>query len=188
MAEVPSQSVERPATTSPGPSALPRGRTAALLGKHAFDRVVALCGLIVTAPLLAVVALGLRRASGRVLRRDHRLVETGDAIVVHSLAISDDLCRRSRVWHLVASAGIGALPQLWSVLRGELSIIGPHPREIGFVRPLMRPGLTGLSQLEQLRRRLSVTEQLELDDEYARNWSLWLDAQIVWRTLWVALR
>lgn len=52
----------------------------------------------------------------------------------------------------------------------------------------MRPGLTGLAQLEQLQRWLSLTEQLELDEDYARTWSLALDARIVWRTLWVVLR
>jgi lipopolysaccharide/colanic/teichoic acid biosynthesis glycosyltransferase len=188
MAEVPSQSVDRPATTSPGPSAPPTGQTAARLVKHGLDRVGAACGLIVTAPLLAVVALALWRTGGRVLRRDHRLAETGDAIVVRSFAITDELRDRSSVWRLVAAAGLGALPELWSVLRGDLSIIGPRPREIGLPAPPMRPGLTGLAQLEQLRRGLPVTEQLALDDDYARGWSLGVDAQIAWRTLLSVLR
>jgi lipopolysaccharide/colanic/teichoic acid biosynthesis glycosyltransferase len=190
MAEIPSQSVERPASTSSAwrrdvpPTPL---RTAPLLVKHALDRVIAASGLIVTAPLLAAVALGLRHASGRVLRRDHRLGEGGRLIVVRSFAITDDLRLRSPVWRLVAGAGLTALPQLWSVLCGDMSVIGPRPREPGLMPPPMRPGLTGLAQLEQLRRWLPVTEQLELDADYARTWSLGLDARIVWRTLWVVL-
>ena len=194
MAEIPSQrSVEHPATTStarrPGPAApSPPRRTAPLLAKHAIDRVIAACGLLVTAPLLAAVALGLRLATGRVLRRDHRLGEGGRAIVVRSFAVTDDLRRRSGVWRMVVGIGLTALPQLWSVLRGDMSVIGPRPREPGLAPPPMRPGLTGLAQLEQLGRWLSVTEQRELDEDYARTWSLALDARIIWRTLWVVLR
>ena len=54
--------------------------------------------------------------------------------------------------------------------------------------PPVRPGLTGLAQLAQLERWVSVAEQLELDHEYARTWSLALDARIVWRTMWCVLR
>ena len=190
MAELESQSVGRPATTSttwrPDVPPAPR-RTAPLLVKHALDRVIAASGLIVTAPLLAAVALGLRHATGRVLRRDHRLAEDGRLIVVRSFAITEDLRLRSRVWCIAASAGLAALPQLWSVLRGDMSVIGPRPREPGLTPPPMRPGLTGPAQLEQLRRWLPVAEQRELDADYARTWSLALDARIVWRTLWVVL-
>jgi lipopolysaccharide/colanic/teichoic acid biosynthesis glycosyltransferase len=190
MAEVPSQSVERPASAPPALASdrLPPPHRAALLVKHAIDRVLAACGLVVTAPLLAAVAVALQRASGPVLRRDQRIGEDGRAIVVRSFAIADELRGRSRAWQLVAASGLGALPQLWSVLRGEMSIIGPRPREAGAEPPPMRPGLTGLAQLEQMQRRLPLAEQLELDEDYARTWSLALDARIVGRTLWVVLR
>ena len=89
---------------------------------------------------------------------------------------------------MVRGTGLTALPQLWNVVRGDMSIVGPRPRELGFEPPLVRPGLTGLAQLAQLERWLSVAEQLELDDEYARTWSLGLDARIVWRTMWCVLR
>jgi lipopolysaccharide/colanic/teichoic acid biosynthesis glycosyltransferase len=162
---------------------------AALWLKHAIDRVIAACGLLVTAPLLAGAALALRyRGSGAVVRREERLGERGRTIVVRSLAVTDALCRRSRAWRLVSGTGLTTLPQLWSVLRGEMSIIGPRPRETGFLPPPMRPGLTGLAQLEQLERWLSTGEQLKLDDEYARTWSLALDARIAWRTMWCVLR
>jgi putative colanic acid biosysnthesis UDP-glucose lipid carrier transferase len=195
MAEVRSESpyVTRPASTPPayGPGSSqqpPRSRAAALRFKHALDRVVAACGLIVTAPLLAGVAFGLHRATGRALRREERTGEGGREIVVRSFAITDDLRRSSRIWQMIAGSGLSALPQLWSVLRGELSIIGPRPRDPGLHPPPMRPGLTGLAQLEQLQRWVSISEQLEFDEDYARSWSLMLDARIVWRTLWFVLR
>jgi lipopolysaccharide/colanic/teichoic acid biosynthesis glycosyltransferase len=191
VAEVRSESprTARPAASPPASGPEPPGpRPAARLVKHGLDRVAAACGLIVTAPLMALVALGLRSATGRVLRREERVGEGGRTIVVRSFAITDALRERSRVWRLAAGSGVGTLPQLWSVLRGELSIIGPRPREPGDPPPPMRPGLTGLAQLEQLDRWLSLTEQVELDREYARTWSLALDARILWRTLWYVLR
>jgi lipopolysaccharide/colanic/teichoic acid biosynthesis glycosyltransferase len=153
------------------------------------DRIVAACGLIVTAPLSLAVAVALfYGAGGRVLRRENRTGEDGRVIRLRSFAVTDQLTRRSRFWRIVAGSGLTALPQLWSVLRGDMSIIGPRPRETGFTPPPMRPGLTGLAQLEQLERWLSITEQLELDDKYAQTWSLRLDARIVWRTMWCVLR
>lgn len=152
----------------------PRPNRAALLVKHALDRVVALGGLLVVAPIIAGVALALRLRGDPVLRREERIGYRGRPLVVRSFAIADGP---------LARIGVPALPQLWSVARGQMSIVGPRPREPGFEAPPARPGLTGLAQLEQLDRWLSVAEQLELDERYARTWSLALDARIVWRTL-----
>jgi lipopolysaccharide/colanic/teichoic acid biosynthesis glycosyltransferase len=196
VAEVRSQSPHAEGTARSAPPLPPastegrrRPRVFALALKHAIDRILAACGLIVTAPLMAAVALALRyRVGGPVLRRTHRVGENGRLMMVRSFAVTDELCRRSRAWRVVAGSGLTALPQLWSVVRGDMSIIGPRPREIGFPPPPMRPGLTGLAQLEQLERWLTATEQLEFDDRYAQTWSLALDARIVWRTMWCVLR
>ena len=159
-----------------GPPALPPPRpdARALLLKHAFDRIVALGGLLVMAPVFAGAALYLRLRGGPVLRREERIGHRGRPLVVRSFAIAGGP---------LARIGVPALPQLWSVACGRMSLVGPRPREPGFEAPPARPGLTGLAQLEQLDRWLSVAEQLELDETYARTWSLGLDARIVWRTL-----
>jgi putative colanic acid biosynthesis UDP-glucose lipid carrier transferase len=181
--------LEHPSLYGAEPHAQPPPPSAALILKHAIDRIVAVCGLVVTAPLFAVVALALRhRTGGTVLRREERLGEGGRMIMLRSFAVPDELYRESRAWRLVSGTGLTALPQLWSVLRGEMSVIGPRPRETGFDPPPMRPGLTGLAQLEQLDRWLSIAQQIELDAEYAAKWSLRLDARIVWRTMWCVLR
>jgi lipopolysaccharide/colanic/teichoic acid biosynthesis glycosyltransferase len=165
------------------PPVLPLPQHRGLWLKHALDRVAAALGLLVTAPVVLGVALALRvLGPGAVLVRRERIGEGGRPVLLRSFAIPD-----GRGWQLVASTGATALPQLWSVLRGEMSIVGPRPREVGFEPPPARPGLTGLAQLEQLDRRLSVPEQLDLDEEYARTWSLRLDARIVARTMWRAL-
>jgi len=196
LAEVRSQApqAERTALPKPAfgattPEPPQRRRSAARALKHGLDRVLAACGLVVTAPLFAGLALALHyRGAGRVVRRDQRIGEHARFISVRSFAVTDAMVQRSRGWRIVAGAGLTALPQLWSVVRGEMSIVGPRPREIGFEPPPARPGLTGLAQLAQLERWLSLTEQLQLDDEYARRWSLALDARIVWRTMWRVLR
>jgi lipopolysaccharide/colanic/teichoic acid biosynthesis glycosyltransferase len=166
------EQVERvlPRTPPPTPS---RG---AVLLKHALDRLIAAGGLLVTAPLIAGVALALRLRGGPVLAREQRIGEGGRPVVVRTFAVPDQ-------WRLLSRAGVPALPQLWSVLTGRMSIVGPRPREPGFEAPPARPGLTGPAQLEQLGRWLSVAELLELDERYAREWSLRLDARILWRTL-----
>jgi lipopolysaccharide/colanic/teichoic acid biosynthesis glycosyltransferase len=170
------------ATSAPPEPSPPRPNPRALLVKHALDRVVALGGLLVMAPVIAGVALGIRLRGGPVLRREDRIGFGGRPVLVRSFAITVEMCD-SAIWRLLARAGVTALPQLWSVARGEMSIVGPRPREPGFEAPPARPGLTGLAQLEQLSRWLSVAEQLELDERYAHTWSLGLDARIVWRTL-----
>jgi lipopolysaccharide/colanic/teichoic acid biosynthesis glycosyltransferase len=171
------------APSGPPPPPPPRPDLRALPLKHAFDRLVAAAGLLVTAPVIGAVALALRLRGGPVLLREQRIGYRGRPLVVCSFAITGD----AGVWRLLARAGVTALPQLWSVARGRMSIVGPRPREPGFEAPPARPGLTGLAQLEQLDRWLSVAEQLDLDEEYARTWSLALDARIVARTMWRAL-
>jgi lipopolysaccharide/colanic/teichoic acid biosynthesis glycosyltransferase len=177
------ESPRAPVPRAPDPPARPGARRL----KHALDRIAAACGLLVTAPVFLGVAIALRLwGPGPVLVRRERIGERGRPLILRSFAITGELCR-SRGWRLLAGTGAIALPQLWSVLRGELSVVGPRPRGVGLAPPPARPGLTGLAQLAQLERRLSVAEQLELDDEYARTWSLALDARIVGLTIWRTL-
>ncbi len=150
----------------PSPS---RPTPRAIVVKHVLDRVVAVAGLIVMAPVIAAVALWLRLRGGPVLRREERIGYRGKPLMVRSFAVT-------------GASAVAALPQLWSVACGRMSVVGPRPREPGFEAPPARPGLTGLAQLEQLDRWLSVAEQLELDERYARTWSLGLDARIVLQT------
>ncbi len=168
----------RPPAPAPVPS-----RPVARAVKHAFDKLAAGASLLVTAPIVLGVALALRFwGPGAVIRREDRVGEDGRLISVRSFAITAEMCRRSGAWRMLSRAGVTALPQLWSVVKGELSIVGPRPRELGFAPPPCRPGLAGPAQLAQLERWLSLAEQLELDETYARTWSLRLDAQILGRT------
>jgi lipopolysaccharide/colanic/teichoic acid biosynthesis glycosyltransferase len=167
----------------------PDAQALSLTLKHAADRLVAACGLVFTAPMIAVVMVALRRHGVRpALRRDELLGEDGHLIAVLTLAIPERLVRNRLAWRLLDRAGVGALPQLWNVLRGDLSLVGPRPRALELPPPPERPGLTGLAQVAQLTRPLALGERLDLDDEYARRWSLLLDAKICALTMWRVLR
>jgi lipopolysaccharide/colanic/teichoic acid biosynthesis glycosyltransferase len=177
---------ERPGTSrGPQPPAQERhGRTT----KYVLDRMIGALALLFTAPILLLLALALLAARTRpLLNVDYRLGENGRMVSLRSFAITAEQLRKRR-WRLVVASGAAALPQLWSVVRGELSLVGPRPRELGLEPPPVRPGLTGLAQLSQLDGWLALADQLQLDDEYARTWSLGLDARIVWRTIVRTLR
>jgi putative colanic acid biosysnthesis UDP-glucose lipid carrier transferase len=159
-----------------------------LLVKHPVDRLAALALLLVTAPLLVAVAIAVRiREDGPVLRRDERLGEDGRTIGVLSFWITDGMCE-SPAWQLLDRTGVTALPQLWNVLCGELSLVGPRPRPLALTPPPARPGLTGLAQVEQLARQIPLAERYALDARYADSWSLLLDLRIVARTMWRTVR
>lgn len=104
--------------------------------------------------------------------------------------ITDDP-RVTRVGRALRRTSLDELPQLWNVLRGEMSLVGPRPplsyeyeQYAGWQRRRVleaKPGITGLWQV-QGRSRTSFEEMVRLDLRYARRWSLWLDVKILWQT------
>ncbi|HEV2767086.1 MAG TPA: sugar transferase [Acidimicrobiales bacterium] len=102
--------------------------------------------------------------------------------------VADD--RRTRVGRVLRSFSIDELPQLWNVLRGDMSVVGPRPPlpaevalydEAAWARMAVNPGLTGLWQVSG-RSRLSFQEMVELDVRYWQEWSPLLDLRILLRT------
>jgi Undecaprenyl-phosphate galactose phosphotransferase WbaP len=103
--------------------------------------------------------------------------------------------RVTRVGRLLRRSSLDELPQLWNVLRGDMSMIGPRPiveEEIAKYRAVydlyarVRPGVTGLWQVSG-RNDTSYRERIELDSRYIREWSVWLDLLILWRTVRVVI-
>jgi lipopolysaccharide/colanic/teichoic acid biosynthesis glycosyltransferase len=148
--------------------------------------VLSACGLLVTAPLFVTVAFALHYRGGVVFARQPRLGEDGRRFELLAFPITPEM-RRDGVWRLLASVGVDALPQLWNVLRGDLSLVGPRPRALDLPPPPARPGLTGPAQLAALAGPVSDDEMLELDAGYARDWSLAGDFRILLRTMASAL-
>ena len=103
--------------------------------------------------------------------------------------------RVTRIGSFLRRTSLDELPQLWNILRGEMSLVGPRPivdeeiERYGNKFPLYTkviPGLTGLWQVSG-RNNISYQERVNLDAYYVRNWSVWLDIYILTRTIWVVV-
>ena len=102
--------------------------------------------------------------------------------------------RRTRIGPFLRYTNIDELPQLWNVLRGDMSLIGPRPERPHFVekfkedidrymwRHVSKPGMTGWAQVNGLRGNTSIEERIKYDLYYLENWSLAFDFKILLRT------
>ncbi len=114
-------------------------------------------------------------------------------------AIKDDP-RRTRVGGFLRAWSLDELPQIWNVLIGDMSIIGPRPERPTFVREFkhkiprymlrhrVKAGITGWAQVHGWRGNTSIKKRIQYDLYYIQNWSLSLDFKILWMTLRHALR
>lgn len=103
--------------------------------------------------------------------------------------------RVTRIGRFLRRTSLDELPQLWNILRGEMSLVGPRPivdEEIArygdkfLLYTKVVPGLTGLWQVSG-RNNITYQERVNLDAYYVRNWSVWLDVYILMRTVWVVI-
>jgi exopolysaccharide biosynthesis polyprenyl glycosylphosphotransferase len=198
----------------------PRGWQFAL--KHAIDRTSALLGLIVLSPLMLVIAVAVKASSrGPVLFRQRRVgrdgtefdllkfrTMSGPVTVPHEFRPIDGMApggvegldRRTRVGRILRNLSIDELPQLFNVLRGDMSIVGPRPERSEFVerfvkdvahyqdRHRVKSGITGWAQVHGLRGQTSIADRVEWDNYYILNWSLGLDLKIIAMTVVEVLR
>jgi lipopolysaccharide/colanic/teichoic acid biosynthesis glycosyltransferase len=177
-----------------------------LIAKRIMDVGLAIAGLIVLAPLLLVSAIAIKVGSrGPVFFRLRVAGLRGAGFDQWKLRTMVDGARESgdrfetsssdpritQVGHFLRRWSIDELPQLWNVLRGEMSIVGPRPAFVEIAskysakqvrRLAMRPGLTGIAQV-QGRNLLTWAERVELDIFYVEHYSLWLDCEIMARTI-----
>ena len=191
-------------------------RFAALAVKRLVDIAGAVAGLVLLSPLLLVVAIYIRARDGApVLFRQTRVGVYGrpfthiqfrpmtrdaearlddvrplNEMNGHVFKVTDD--PRITPWGArLRRTSIDELPQLWNVLRGDMSLVGPRPPlpsevdgyDLWHRRKLsMKPGITGLQQVEG-RRDPEFDHWVTLDLDYIDRWSLWLDAQLLFRTV-----
>jgi lipopolysaccharide/colanic/teichoic acid biosynthesis glycosyltransferase len=158
---------------------------------------------IVLSPLAAVIALIVRRALGSpVLYRQERAGRDGQAVTVVKFrtmtherdqrgAVLPDDVRLTPLGRRLRSSSLDELPQLWSVIKGDMSLVGPRPLPTAYVdryspqqrrRLDARPGITGWSQVNG-RNALSWPDKLALDVWYVENASPLLDAKILLLTV-----
>lgn len=160
-------------------------------------------GLVASLPVLGIVALGIRlRLGAPILYKQERPGLNGDLFTVYKFrtmiaeterdgrALSDDE-RLTTFGKIVRKLSLDELPQLWNVLKGDMSLVGPRPLLVEYLplyspeqarRHDVRPGITGLAQVSG-RNDLPWTQRFELDVWYIDNWSLWLDLKIIARTI-----
>ncbi len=168
----------------PAPVRDPRTRSLRL--KYALDRVGAAVAILAALPLLLMAALVAKlSAADSVLVRERRIARDGRSF--HLLTFPPlPILRR---WSL------DQLPQLFNIVRGEMSFVGPRPERPEFVELFganlrrqdqprrVRPGITGWSQLQELPGSAPLVERVRWDDWYVENWSLRLDLKIAVMTV-----
>ncbi len=185
--------------------------------KRVFDLVIASLMLIVLAPLMALVALLIKlETPGPALFSQMRIGQANrpiriykfrsmrmagaDALGERSTARGDD--RLTRVGAFIRRVSIDELPQLFNVIRGDMSLVGPRPHAVGsrageqlfwevselyWMRHALKPGITGLAQINGYRgathRRSDLEARLRYDLQYLQSWSLWNDVVIMLATV-----
>jgi putative colanic acid biosynthesis UDP-glucose lipid carrier transferase len=186
---------------------------AAWIAKRISDVAIAFTALLLLLPVLAVVAVAIRVDSrGPVLFKQKRYGLDGREILVYkfrSMTVTEDGkqafvaaakgdSRITRVGAFIRKTSIDELPQLFNVLEGSMSIVGPRPHAVAMnehyrreipsymVRHKVKPGITGWAQVNGYRGGddlESMRKRIELDLAYMRHWSLWLDFRILLKTV-----
>ncbi|WP_152042426.1 sugar transferase [Salinigranum salinum] len=185
--------------------------------KRAFDVVFASVGLVVLAPVMVLVAVAVKLDSeGPVLYSQERTATFGDTFTVYKFrsmvanaeaqtgaTVSDEDAggvdpRVTRVGRVIRQTHLDELPQLWSILVGDMSAVGPRPErpELDLDmqsdanswrrRWFVNPGLTGLAQINNVTGA-QPKEKLRHDVTYIRNQSFWFDLKVLVRQLWMVL-
>lgn len=187
----------------------PSLRGPARVVKRCFDIVVAGTALLVVLPVLAVCALAVRIEGGPgVIFRQTRVGRDGvefDCLKLRSMRPADEResatnwsvandQRVGRVGGFLRRSSFDELPQLWNIIRGDMTLVGPRPERPHFVnrfsqeydryshRHRVPAGLTGLAQVSGLRGDTSIADRARYDNYYIENWTLWLDIKIILRT------
>jgi sugar transferase EpsL len=176
--------------------------------KRALDLLGAAVGLVLLAPLFVVLAWRVRRELGTpVLFHQRRPGLHGELFTLHKFRTMTDAIgpdgrrlpdgqRLTPFGRWLRATSLDELPELWNVLRGDMSLVGPRPLLVEYLelytprqarRHEVKPGITGWSQVHGRNDR-SWPEKLELDVWYVEHRTFWLDLRILLRTLLVTIR
>jgi len=182
--------------------------------KRTFDLVFAILGVVILSPLFLAIAILVKLGSrGPVLFRQERVGRNGKFFTLlkfrtmnccspfesDTIWTTKDDPRCTAVGAILRKFSLDELPQLFNVIRGEMSLVGPRPERPHFVakfrsniqkynlRHCCQVGMTGWAQVNGLRGDTSISDRLQHDLYYIRNWSFGLDLQILARTMFAAL-
>ena len=182
--------------------------------KRILDVILASILLVATAPLFVILALGVKLTSpGPVFFKQRRYGLDGEEIRIfkfRTMSVCEDGAhipqakrddpRLTPFGKFLRRTSLDELPQLFNVLQGCMSIVGPRPHAVAhnefyrqrlpryMLRHKVRPGITGLAQVNGFRGETETLEKMEqrlaYDLEYLRRWSLWLDVKLICQTVW----
>jgi len=176
--------------------------------KRTLDLTGALIGLVVFWPVMLVVALTIRLTMGKPIlfrqirpglyERPFTLFKFRTMVETQSSSIdpSTDAARLTSVGTVLRRFSLDEFPQLWNVLRGEMSLVGPRPLLMEYLNHytaeqakthLMKPGITGLAQVKG-RNAITWEQKFLWDVWYVEHWSFWLDIRILLSTVEKVIR
>ena len=168
-----------------------------LLMKRAIDVVGASAGLIVAAVPMAIIAIAIRiTMGGPVLFRQRRPGRHGKIFTILKFrtmvsGVGDDATRLTGLGAILRQTSLDELPELWNVLKGDMSLVGPRPLLVDYLdryspeqarRHEVRPGVTGLAQVAG-RNALDWEARFRLDVHYVDTWTVGGDARIMAQTI-----
>ena len=171
--------------------------------KRSIDFLLALIGIILASPILLIVAILVKTKLGSpILFRQQRVGLNGEIFEMVKFRTMKDATdsegnplpdeeRLTKFGQLLRKTSLDELPELWNVLKGDMSLVGPRPLLVEYLplyseeqmkRHHVRPGITGYAQVNG-RNNISWTKKFELDVYYVENFSLWLDVKILFQTV-----
>lgn len=186
--------------------------------KRMEDIVLSLLILVLIAPFLLIIAVGVKfSSSGPIIFKQRRYGLNGEEIIVYkfrSMRVMEDGAqvrqatrdddRITPLGHVLRKTSLDELPQFVNVLQGRMSIVGPRPHAVAhnemyrkliagyMLRHKVKPGITGWAQVNGLRGETETVEKMaarvQYDLDYMRNWSLSLDLLIIAKTVWLVFK
>lgn len=171
--------------------------------KRVLECIIALIGLILASPILLIVAILVRIKLGSpIFFRQARVGLNGEIFEMVKFRTMKDAYdaegnllpdeeRLTAFGNFLRKSSLDELPELWNVLKGDMSLVGPRPLLVEYLplyseeqmkRHNVRPGITGYAQVNG-RNNISWTKKFELDVYYVENFSLWLDIKILFQTV-----
>lgn len=171
--------------------------------KRGLEFIIALIGLILASPILLIIAILVRIKLGSpIFFRQSRVGLNGEIFEMVKFRTMKDAYdaegnllpdeeRLTAFGSFLRKSSLDELPELWNVLKGDMSLVGPRPLLVEYLplyseeqmkRHNVRPGITGYAQVNG-RNNISWTKKFELDVYYVENFSLWLDIKILFQTV-----
>ncbi len=188
---------------------VPLSNTLNMLAKRLVDITGSLFGIVITSPVMLIAAIAVKASSpGPVIFKQERVGLHSKSFYMYKFrsmeqqkpseekkawTVKDDP-RVTRVGKILRKTSLDELPQLFNILKGDMSLVGPRPERPLFVdkfkeeiprymvKHQVRPGLTGWAQVNGYRGDTSIRKRIEYDLYYIENWTMWMDIKIIFLT------